>query len=124
MFSIKFNGLCFIWPPCREARTAESVEYFDSLPVFTAIADRSGSWQAGPGSRETPPDRAPRHICTASTPEHVASLQCPGPLARVLLISQASAAQPHLWEASEPGQQTKKSRVRNKSNSPDTARTG
>ena len=106
MFSMKFNDLMFTRPPCREARTIESVEYFDTLAVLGCIVGRSIDRRAGAGPQKTAADRAPRHICTAHEPQHVASLQRFGPLARVLLIYKPSAAQPHLWEASEPGQQT------------------
>src|SRR5215472_14927 len=37
MFSIKFNDLMFTRPPCRETRTVESVEYFDTPGVLSAL---------------------------------------------------------------------------------------
>jgi len=45
-------------------------------------------------SRRNPLHRASRHIWAARLPQHVASLQRSRPLARVLLISVPSAAQP------------------------------
>ena len=85
-FSIKYNGLQFTRPRRREGCLAKSVERFDTLAVARPIVGRSPVCGGGPRHPKRVPDRAPRHICTARKLQHVASLQCFGPLARVLLI--------------------------------------
>ena len=121
---MKFNHLMFTRPPCRETRTMESVEYFDTLAVLGRIVGRSTGRRGRAGPQKTAADRAPRHICTAHEPQDVASLQPFGPLARVLLIYTHQRRSRTFGKQASQGNRQKKCRVRNKSKSPDTERTG
>ena len=120
---MKFNDLTLTRPPCRETRTMESVEYFDTLAVLKRISGRSSGRPGVVGPQKTAADRAPRHICTAHELQHVASLQCFGLLARVLLMYIHQRRSRTLGKQASQGNRQKKCRVRNKSNSPDTERT-